>query len=153
MSFKAIFYNNKSDKIVVNKELEKILEEDCLFKADNSLQTPVITVKIDNSLIRNINYIVIPDLARKYFVTDIKSKSGGMWEFHCKTDVLSTFFPEISNNDAIINRQEGNWNLFLNDNNFKCYQNPHIIQREFPNGFTTNSTNFILLVAGQPKQS
>ena len=47
---------------------------------------------------------------------------------------------------AIVKRQENRWNLYLDDGSFKVYQNPMVLTKAFPQGFTTQE--FVLAVAG-----
>lgn len=57
-----------------------------------------------------------------------------------------SFADGIRNNTAIIKRQQEQWNLYLNDGSLKCYQDPIILTKAFPSGFTTQE--FVLAVAG-----
>ena len=66
-------------------------------------------------------------------------------------DVLMTFRDEIKNMEAIIKRQENNYNLYLDDGIFKAYQNTKHKLLKFPNGFSDFS--YILALAGNGEQS
>ena len=60
--------------------------------------------------------------------------------------MLSTYADGVKEQEAVIHRQENNWNLYLDDGLFKTYQNPRIGVTAFPSGFTVQ--NFVLAVAG-----
>jgi len=150
MSFTIDLYINKSDAIVLSKSLTLIKSITGTLKDDTSIIDPVITIEADKSTISSLNYIKIGEFNRSYFVTGIKSIRNNLWELTCHVDVLSSFASEIKANEAIIKRQETNWNLYLNDDSIRCYQNPHIVTKQFPYGFNTSSNSFVLLVAGSP---
>lgn len=153
MSFTIELYKNNSDDIVVDKKLSLITTLIGDLKTDTSIIDPIITIEATMEDVSNLNYIKIADFKRSYFVIGIKSLRTNIWEISCHVDVITSFASEIRANKAIISRQENNWNLFLNDDSIRCYQNPHIITKEFPKGFTTTSPSFILLVAGSPNDT
>lgn len=150
MSFNIGLYNNKSDKIVCDKSLTLLTTLSGSLKDDTSIIDPVIVIEANKTIISNLNYIKIDEFKRSYFVTGIKSIRNNLWELTCHVDVLSSFASEIRANEAIVKRQENKWNLYLNDDSFRCYQDPHIVTREFPQGFSTTNASFVLLVAGSP---
>lgn len=141
------FYNNLSDKVVVDKNITQIgsdmtgtLRDDC------SIVDPVIKVEgIIGSNLTSCNYAYIPEFGRYYYITNIVC-SGKLFEIHMHVDVLMTYKNGIRSNSAVISRQEHNYNLYLQDGVFKTYSQPHIQVAQFPNGFT--DFNFIFSVAG-----
>lgn len=153
MSFSIELYKNNSDDIVVDKKLSLITTLNGDLKTDTSIIDPIIIIEASMETVSSLNYIKIGEFKRSYFVTGIKSLRKDIWEISCHVDVITSFASEIRANKAIISRQENNWNLFLNDDSIRCYQNPHIITKEFPKGFTTTSPSFILLVAGSPNDT
>lgn len=150
MSFSIILQTNKSDDTVLTKSLTTITTLSGVLKESTSIIDPVIIIEATQANIASLNYITIADFKRSYFVKGIKSIKSNLWELTCHCDVLSSFATEIKSNTAIVTRQESKWNLFLNDDSIKCYQNPHIVTREFPNGFFPNSPTYVLLIAGRP---
>ena len=90
--------------------------------------------------------MTILTFGRSYFVNNITSVRNGVFEISAHVDVLSSFKTQIRGNAAIIRRQENKWNLYLNDGVFKVYQNPMVLTKEFPNGFS--APEFVLAVAG-----
>lgn len=141
------FYNNLSDKVVVDKNITQIgsdmtgtLRDDC------SIVDPVIKVEgIVGSNLTSCNYAYIEEFGRYYYITNIVC-SGKLFEVHMHVDVLMTYKSGIRTNSAVISRQENNYNLYLQDGVFKTYSQPHIQVAQFPNGFT--DFNFIFCVAG-----
>ena len=89
----------------------------------------------------------IQSFNRYYFINNITSISSTLVQFDCHVDVLMTYANEImTNNSAIIKRQENDWNLYLNDGSFNIYQDSIVQTKAFPSGFTTQT--FVLAVAG-----
>ena len=140
---------NKSPKNKLEKELEQVARLDgCVLKAPCDIVNPVFTVSsVSTSDIMKANYVYAPELNdRKYFITDVVAVRNDVWEIHCHIDVLSTYADGVKEQTAVIHRQENDWNLYLDDGFFKTYQNPYIVVKKFPSGFTTQS--FVLAVAG-----
>lgn len=146
MAFNIIIQRNESETNRVTKELVTILEITGELKTDTSIIDPVIMIEGDLSNFTTCNYISIPVFNRSYFVNNIRSVRTGLIELSCHVDVISSFADAIKANDAIIKRQETNWNLYLNDGSFKIYQNPLVLTKSFPSGFTAHE--FVLAVAG-----
>ena len=66
------------------------------------------------------------------------------------SDALSSFSTQIRGCQAVIAKNETSFNLYLNDDNYRCYQNPHEIQKVFPSGFDYSNFCYVLaLCAGK----
>ena len=146
MAFNVVLGFNKSEKNRVTKSVTTIATVTGVLKQDTSIIDPVIVIEKGLADVVRANYVSIPVFGRKYFITDITSRNGGMVEISCHVDVLSTYAAEIKANKAIVRRQEKRWNLYLNDGTFKVYQNPMVLTKAFPSGFTTQE--LVLAVAG-----
>lgn len=146
MAFEISLQANQSEKNRLSKTVNAITTVSGELKRDTSIIDPVIMIECDLSAVTTCNYMTIPVFGRSYFVNDIRSMRQGLVEFTCHVDVLSTYASAIRGNTAIIRKQETNWNLYLNDGTFKVFQNPNVLTRAFPTGFTTQE--FILAIAG-----
>lgn len=146
MSFSISLMRNSSPKEQLDKNLSTLASVSGTLKESTSIINPVIKIQCDVSDFANCNYMYIPEFDRFYFVTDITSVSDTIAEFSGHVDVLTTYKDQIRNNSAIVRRQENSWNLYLNDGSFKVYQNPMVLTKSFPNGFTAHE--FVLAVAG-----
>ena len=146
MAFNVTLQRNNSERNKLTKDISEILTVSGELKTETSIIDPVIIIECDLSAVTGCNYISIPAFGRSYFVNNIRSIRTGLVEFSCHVDVLSTFASEIRENTAIVRKQENNWNLYLNDGSFKIYQNPNVLTKAFPSGFTTQE--FVLAVAG-----
>lgn len=144
---KLKLFNNLSDKIVVDKNITQIgsdlngtLRENC------SVIDPVIKVEgIVGSNLPIYNYAYIEEFARYYYITNIVCV-GNLFELHMHVDVLMSYRGDIRTNNAVISRQEKNYNLYLQDGVFKTYSQPHYEIKQFGNGF--RDFQFVFCVAG-----
>ena len=146
MSFNITLQKMTSEKYAVTKSTSDIKTVSGVLKDTTSIIDPVIMIEIDLADVTDCNYLSIPKFGRKYFVNNIRSVRNGLVEFTCHVDVLSSWASELKTNSAIVRRNEKKWNLYLNDGTFKIYQNPNVLTKAFPSGFTTQE--FVLAVAG-----
>lgn len=146
MAFTIKLQRNNSERERLSKDIIDISTVSGVLKEETSIIDPVIKIECNLSDFVNCNYMTIPAFGRSYFVNNIRSIRNGLVEFACHVDVLSSFAGQIRNNTAIIKKQENEWNLYLNDGTFKVYQNPNVLTKAFPSGFTTQE--FVLAVAG-----
>lgn len=138
------FYKNKSDKKYLDKNIELIATTNCIFKDDTTVKNPTLILSNINGLTQS-NYLYIEDFDRYYYIDNI-TYSQQRYYIECSCDVLMSFSDDIKNCTAIIERQENEYNLYLNDEEYKVYQYPRVQTKRFANGFDTNS--FILAIAG-----
>ena len=147
MSFEIVLMTNNSEKNKVTKKTTSVSTINGTLKQATSIIDPVLLIEGDLSSLAKVNYVSIPSFNRYYFVTNIRSDRNSLIEISCHVDVLMSFASEIKKNNAIIRRQEKNWNLYLNDGVFKTYQNPEVLTKAFPSGFSTQE--FVLALAGR----
>ena len=146
MSFNVVLMRNNSPNNQLDKDLVTLLDVSGTLKDNTSVINPVIKIQCNLSDVTRCNYMYIPTFNRYYFVNDMVSITKNIVEFSAHVDVLSTYKQEIRMNTAIIRVQENDWNLYLNDGTFKVYQNPMVVTKAFPSGFSTQE--FVLAVAG-----
>jgi hypothetical protein len=148
MAFTIKLQTNNSEPNRVTKDLTDLLTLTGELKQECSILDPVILIACDLASVTGCNYMTIPAFGRKYFVNNIRSVRNGLVEFSAHVDVLATYEVAIKTNSAIIRKQENSpyWNLYLNDGSFRVYQNPLVLTRPFPSGFSTQQ--FVLAVAG-----
>lgn len=146
MSFDITLMRNSSEVNKVSKTLTTLSTVSGTLKEQTSIIDPVIKIQADLASFTFCNYMYISTFGRYYFVNDIKSITDNIIEISGHVDVLQTYSQEIRANTAITRRQENNWNLYLNDGTFRVYQDPKVITKAFPSGFTTQE--LVLAVAG-----
>lgn len=142
-------YKYKSPNIYINKELESIASYEGTLKDATSVLTPSFDI-VTNANLSQANYCYIPELHRYYYITEIVSVRNNLWKLACHVDVLMTYKPQILAHEAIIARQEREWNVLLNDGQtFKVQQNSDIIVKEFTGGTDSFSGgSYVMMLRG-----
>lgn len=101
----------------------------------------------DKAKLMQSNYCYIEDLGRYY---EIRPESilelGGIIVMTLEEDDIMSNLSEVMAVRAIIDKQESYYNLYLNDNSLRVYQNSLVFCRAFPTGLTANE--IILTIAG-----
>lgn len=146
MAFDIELYVNTSENNRLSKSISRLATFSGELRSECSIIDPIITFEGSLSQFAGANYLRIPSFNRYYFIRNIRSIRTGLVEVTAHVDVLMSFANAIKGNSAIIKRNAKKWNLYLNDGSLKCYQNPMILTKAFPSGFTTQE--FVLAVAG-----
>lgn len=146
MSFNILLRRMTSEKIKLNKTCTTIQSVTGTLKDGTSIIDPVFLIQGNLATFRDCNYVEVDAFKRNYFVNDIKTVRNNLFELHCHVDVLSTYKVGIRANRAIIKKSQNNFNTLLNDGSFKVYQNPVVLTKDFPSGFST--FEYVLAIAG-----
>lgn len=148
MSISITLMKNTSELNKIGKNKTNVLAASGTLKDRTSLTDPVFLIACSDTEAAKTNYIYVQDLLRYYFVRDCVSVRNGLYEFTCHVDVLESWKAQILVQRAIISRQQERWNLYLNDGQFKVFQNPHIEVFPFTHGFDSETACIALAVAG-----
>lgn len=141
-------YNNTSPPNYVNKSITEVISLEGTLREPTSIIDPVVIIERNSPI--GFNYAHIPIFNRYYFVTGISSETNNLVAIAMHVDVLMTYREQIANMNAIIKRQENQYNLYLDDGIFKAYQNTKHKIIKFPYGF--NNFSYILALAGNGEQ-
>lgn len=131
----AKFYYNKSDRIVLNKDISEKNSVTVRYKGDTDLINPIFIVNADK-IDDKINYIYIGGDIKRYYFIDSVIFSQGHIELKCSIDVLMSHKSEIENQECIIIRNEKIWNMYLSDDRMELYHKPRYLTFPFEHGFT-----------------
>lgn len=140
-----ILYQNNSPKNKIGKSLTQIEAMSGTLREASNLIDPTITIESDS--ITNVNYCFIPEFGRYYFIQDITIIRNDLIQLKLHVDVLESFANQIKAHSAIIGRQQNLYNMYLDDDQFKTYNNVRVQTLRYPGGFT-NSLQHILITAG-----
>lgn len=140
-----ILYYNDSEKIKLDKELTQIGTIEGRLFQNTSITNPIIMFDLDTTVF-SANYLYIPQFNRYYFITDIVNVSANKWQIQARVDVLTSFKSAIRENTAIIERQENEYNLYLDDKYYRAYQNEDVQYKKFSGSLPTDK--YILVVNG-----
>ena len=141
-------YKTNSPRNKIGKALTSIGTYSSSLKDNTSVLRPVLIIGTSDNLY-TANYVEIETFGRKYFIEDIKSIGNNRWEISAHVDVLETYKNDIKNNQAVIRRQEGVYNLYLNDPDFLTYNYDRIQTKKFTpvSGFNKILT-YVLVING-----
>ena len=117
------------------------------LKDGTSLIDP--TVLIESSSVPVCNYAVIGAFNRKYFVKDIRSVRNNLWEISMHVDVLDSYEQAIKAINAVVARNEFNYNLYLNDDRWWLSQKRFVTTKTLSGGYSGfQNTENVLLITG-----
>lgn len=120
---------------------------DVVLKENTDVFKPTFVLQTSGDKLWNFNYIDGSAFSgRQYFITDVRSIGHNRFEIDAKTDVLSTWKSEIRSNSAVIRRQEGLFNLYLDDPEFHVYNNVNIQTIRFPVNDFNKNLKYVLVV-------
>ena len=140
-----ILYYNNSEKIKLDKDLTQIGSIEGRLFQDTSITKPSIMFDLDTAVF-SANYLYIPQFNRYYFITDVVNISANKWQIQARVDVLTSFKSAIRQNTAIIERQENEYNLYLDDKYYRAYQNEDVQYKKF--SASLPGDKYILVVNG-----
>lgn len=147
-------YKFKCENICVNKADDWSLLDTIAVKwLDDEIDVLHPTIRIvpttnltKSKILKEGNYVYIPDFDRYYYVKNVKALKGNMLEMELSVDACMSWLTNLRNQQCVVDRQEAEWNTYLNDEYMRVYNTPYTVVKEFPSGF--NTSNFILAVAG-----
>lgn len=150
--------NNK-----VTKSYSSLVNNDAavsgVLKNNTSVLNPVITVDVSAISwkqgfdIFSTNYAYIPAFGRYYHVKDIKAISNDLFEISLHVDVLMSYSSGLLASPCIVSRNENNFNLYLNDPNYKCFQNDYVLITKGSGGFPIENSCFVMTIFGDKEYS
>lgn len=141
---KCLSENEKLEKTIVD-----VAEFSGILRSGTSIIDPVILVDGNVSTYADCNYCYIPEFDRYYFIKNItQSKTMGLFEISCHVDVLYTYRNQIRSQKAVVARNRNLYNMYLNDGQFRTYQNSITKVLAFPNSFSRSDNCYILVTNG-----
>ena len=144
-------YRNNSDLNTINKSLTTLATcAEIKLKEPTDVVSPTFVLSgMNTSEIIGCNYIYYPAFQRYYFIRNKKSVHTDVWELQCEVDAIETFRYDILNLEAVIERQENVYNLYLDDGTLKAYSDPVVQAFNFPHNFNEFGTEYIMVAVGQ----
>lgn len=145
---KLVLFNNQSDARVVDKRILTRLTIKGTLKKATSITDPVIQISNINDMdaVRGTNYMYIEEFNRYYYITSIVSVANNLWEIAGHVDVLMSFKDEILEQEAIILRNQYNYNTELYDGRIVTEQKRYYQYLAYPNKF--DQLQMYLAIAG-----
>lgn len=147
MAFEIQLCQNNSETNRIGKDVVVLSTMSGTLKDGTSLIDP--TVLIESSSVPVCNYAVISAFNRKYFVKDIRSVRNNLWEISMHVDVLDSYEQAIKATNAIVARNEFDYNLYLNDDRWWLSQKRFVTTKTLSGGY--NALKYVanvLLITG-----
>lgn len=136
---------NTSNTNSFSRSFAKNKTYSCVLKEGSDALNPSITLEIENPT--DYNEMYIPEFGRYYFI-GWENISNSLWRAYAKEiDVLYTYRDQILNLQAVIDKQETNFNKLLDDGSYISQVNSFDEIKRFSGGFN-DSGEFILITAG-----
>lgn len=148
------FYRITDEPNVLNKTLPTTsplyISYSGTFKDPADYINPEITLDAGASTISNKNYFKIDTspFNRYYFITDITILGPRLVKVRGHVDVLMSFANDIKALRGTVDRQENQYNLYLQDSALQKMSYPLIQHKAFPNSISGTNYNFFLTVVG-----
>lgn len=121
---------------------------DCTWKDDTDLLNPTLEVDYFDG-IATVNYMYIPDLGHRYYFMNPPVYGAQRCYISGHVDVLQTYRSELLQMTGIVVRSEYDYDLYLNDPEFKAHQFNETYMEYFPNQpFDSFAHSYVLVVAG-----
>lgn len=148
-SLQLMLYQTGASNIRIDKDCHHLHTYSTLtLKEPCSIQEPIIKLSASDTNMKKGNYAYIPKFDRFYYITDVTSLPGGLWEIHLKCDVLMSFREEIIDNNVVFNHSEWAYNLYLNDGSLQIDSRPRTKLTRFPNPLHDDDGTYVLIMAG-----
>lgn len=154
-------YKNKSDSLVVNKQIEALKSQvDFKLLDDCDEFNPVLILK-NETAVRTANYIYIEDWNKYYYIDNRTYNNNGIITISCNEDVLMSFKDKIRATEQNITRSEDPniYNLYINDPRMQVTTKMQVQQKVFGNeifnvnDMTLSDENFILTTINAPQRT
>lgn len=142
------FYKIANLNSKINKQIPDTpaLQLDGTLKDACDILTP--RIQIEHNNVPNYNYVYIPEFERYYFMDPPTCVYNNIWDINLRVDVLYTYRQGILTAPCIVAKSTSNYNLYLDDANYKCYANPYIFAERWPSGFNVENAHFIMSLFG-----
>lgn len=143
-------YNNKSDPVVLDKNLLLIGSASATPYESLSVESPnLILSDLSKLNISKVNYMYIPDLGR-YYHTRIVMGSNGIYTAYGEIDPYMSFKDDILLIPAIIDRQEHreNCETYINNGGYVSRVDNFMQRYTWSHGFGGTPQNILITAGG-----
>lgn len=141
------FYKTTSPKQQVNKSLTNATNLNVQLKTPTDMLKPIIILGgVD---LTSYNYCYIPDFNRYYYISNATTEYNNISGRECSVDVLMSHSNEIKQLNAIVERQQNFYNLYLPDLRIPNYAYKRTQTIVFPNQPFAIEGAMILAVSGR----
>lgn len=148
-TFQLNIYQNTAEQNRVDKTdyLKSVGTLNGTFREPTSVTSPSITIEMDG--LPTFNYIYIPNFNRYYYVTEITNIRNSVWQIDCTVDVLMSYKDAIRKCPARVERNQYEFNRFIQDdrrivNTGSVIEDNEIENDVFMKNGTVNDYQFVM---------
>lgn len=145
MTLKSGFYKNTAENNRLDKTpyLTLVNELTGAFRSDISITNP--TLRYLSETPPNFNYVIIESLGRCYYVKNATYIAKGLWDLELKVDVLMSFKNAILSKQALITKNQYDYNLMIPNDEIPLTQVESITQQVVTNDlFDSSNGSYVL---------
>lgn len=141
------FYQNASDKRVINKTLNiEYTLSGCQLATPTSATDPEVIIDMTEGLYQ-YNYCYIPYFSRYYYITDMVELDGVRMSIKCHVDPLMSFKAEILNCNVNSRTNENSFDMYLPDD--RPVETRYIrYSKKFGVSFDDFENSYVLITVG-----
>lgn len=140
-------FKNKSDLRYLDKSIEQVGNEltEVYLKDETNLLDPQIIL---DDFPQGVNYCYLVEFDRFYYLENVDFNEGQYFT-NWHVDVLMSFKDDILKNKALVQRNTNNYDLYMQDNEFKLEQLTNDRYLKFSTTpFSRNRETFVMGVLG-----
>lgn len=116
MAITVNFFQNESDNRCMDKVLIPLGRElKCDVYDEKDVLNPILTIDKNEFDIEHMNYCIITEFGRNYFITDVVPTAAETLMISCHVDVLTTYQEDLRNCKLIAARSTNLPNYYLHD--------------------------------------
>lgn len=134
-------YKQLKDRDIVEKKLTEEISFTGYTRDEIDVESPVILIESTSDLTA-YNYVYIEEFSRYYFIEKHRIIRNNLWEFTLQEDYLYTWKDTMYSWTVQLERAEGLYNTYFNDNRMQQVAGNNITTWKFTDPDTGNNTGF-----------
>lgn len=147
--YTLVLYKNSADNRKLDKTegLSNAYTFSISMKEGDDLINP--SIIIDSSVdLTKYNYGKITELGRYYYINAERLINTNQYILHMEEDVLMTYKSDILNLVCIIDKQENNFNSYIDDGSYVSQVDDFMNRYTFSKGFSAQPYNILICAGG-----
>lgn len=144
MSITVNLYHNEDADIVALKTPSLVGDATGEFKGEINYLRPVMVIDSTEAEMANANYFSIGGEVVRYFYLEEKTAiTKTLWKITGRADLRMTYRTAIRESSGVVDRNENNYNMYLNDANIPVSARKTVSVVKFPytNRFSNKAAN------------
>lgn len=147
--YTLVLYKNSADNRRLDKTegLSSASSFSISMKEGDNLINPSIIIDSSTDLTK-YNYGKITELGRYYYINAERLINTNQYILHMEEDVLMTYKSDILNLVCIVDKQENNFNSYIDDGSYVSQVDDFMNRYSFSKGFSAQPYNILICAGG-----